>query len=305
MDIINLSKTFLEIGGITVTMYSFCIVTGMVIGTILSILEGKKYGIAKENILDGILYGIPLGIIGARLYYVIFEWNRYYVKGDLWETFKNVIAIYEGGLGITGGIIVGLTFAIVFCKIKKINILKAIDLFAPGMLIAQACGRWGNFFNQEAHGGKIENVELMYKLLPDWIMDNMYFYSKDGINGSGMTTYWHPTFLYESLWNILGVILIFITRRKIKQIQVGDYLGFYLIWYGFGRATLIEPFRTDPLMLGDIRINVFIPLLFVLGGLIYLIVKRIKFPQPSYLEEVCRIELENQLIKDNIEEEIE
>ncbi len=297
MSILSLSKTFLELGGITITMYSFCIVMGMIVGTTLAIIEGKKIGISKNHIIDGILYGIPLGIIGARIYYVIFEWDKYYVEGEAWETFKNAIAINEGGLGITGGIIVGLTFAISYCIVKKINILKALDLFAPGMLIAQSFGRWGNFFNQEAHGGPVENVDLLYKFIPDWIMDNMYFTSKLCNDCKSITTYWHPTFLYESMWNVLGVIIILISRRKIKQIQIGDFLGFYLIWYGFGRATLIEPFRTDPLMLGDIRVNILIQSLMVVAGIIYLIVKHIKFPQVSYLEEVRRI-------KDEIEEEI-
>ncbi len=282
----NNFKNFIEIGSFVITMYALCIVTGMIVGTIVSIKEGKKLGIDKNTILDGLLYAIPLGILGARIYYVIFEWERYYVEGEFMETVFNIFRLSEGGLAITGGIIVAVIFVIIYCPLKKVNYFKVFDLLAPGLLIGQIFGRWGNFFNQEAFGGVVKNVDILYTIFPDWIIDHMY------ISGQ----YRHPTFLYESLWNLFGLILIFVLRRKFKKIQLGDFLGFYMIWYGFGRAVLIEPYRTDALMMGDIRINILIPALMVVGGVIYLIVKHIKFPQALYVDEVNKnlaLEIEN------------
>lgn len=278
-------KNFIEMGNFVITMYALCIVTGMIVGTLVSIKEGKNLGIDKNTILDGLLYAIPLGILGARFYYVIFEWDRYYEKGDFMQTVFNVFKLNEGGLAITGGIIVAVIFVIVYCPLKKVNYFKVFDLLAPGLLIGQIFGRWGNFFNQEAYGGIVKNIDILYTIFPDWIIDHMY------ISGQ----YRHPTFLYESLWNLLGLILIFILRRKFKKIQLGDFLGFYLIWYGFGRSVLIEPYRTDALMLGDFRINVIIPALMVVAGIIYIIVKHIKFPQQLYSDVV------NENIAQNIE----
>ncbi|MFI3251596.1 MAG: prolipoprotein diacylglyceryl transferase [bacterium] len=276
MEFFGSFDEFLRIGSVTITMYAFCILMGALIAGYVSIKEARKLALDTNKILDGILFGLPIGIVGARLYYVIFEWDKYYVKGDIFGTLGNAFAITEGGLAITGGIIAAVIFVIVWCKLKKINILNVMDLLAPGMLIAQACGRWGNFFNQEAHGGVIKNVDFMYKILPDFIMDKMQ------IGGQ----YYHPTFLYESLWNLVGVAIIMVARRKFKQIQIGDFIGFYLIWYGIGRATLIEPFRTDALMWGDIRVNILIPALFAIGGIIYLIVKHICFPQKTYVGQI-------------------
>lgn len=280
------SAIFIDFGFISISKYAACIMSGVGIGTTYVIYEGKKFGISQNTLTDAIIFGVPLCIFGARIYYVIFEWDRYFVSGDMGQTIINVCKLDEGGLGITGGIIVAIIFVYVFCKKKNINLLSILDLLAPGLLIGQICGRWGNFFNQEAHGGAIKNVEFMYKLLPDFIMDNMKIGS----------TYYHPTFLYESMWNFVGLVLIIVAARKLKKLHVGDFIGFYLLWYGFGRAVLIEPFRTDPLMLGDIRINVVIPALMSIGGLIYIIVKHLKFPQELYLDERSKERFEDDLV---------
>ncbi len=283
MEFFGSFSEFLRIGNFTITMYAFCIMFGAGLAAYISVKEGKLLGMDTNKILDGILFGLPLGILGARIYYVIFEWDRYHVSGDLWKTFKNIIDITEGGLAITGGIIVAVIYAFIYCKVRKINILKILDLLAPGMLIAQACGRWGNFFNKEAYGGKIAEgtYNWMSKIIPNFIMENMY------INGA----YRHPTFLYECLWNLAGLAIIVVSRKIWKKVQIGDYVGFYLIWYGIGRATLIEPFRTDALMWGDIRVNILIPALFAIGGIIYLFVKHLCFPQKSYVLEKEEIAL--------------
>lgn len=275
MEFFGSFDEFLSIGGLSIKKYAICILIGAAIAAYISLREGKKLGLNTTKILDGILFGLPIGIVGARLFYVIFEWDTFYSQGDFFDTLGNVFDISGGGLSITGGIIFAIIYTFIYCRVRKINLLNILDLLGPGMLVAQACGRWGNFFNKEAYGGKMSDgvVDIMYKILPDYIMDNMYI----------SQAYRHPTFLYESLWNLVGLAIIVVLRNKCKKIQLGDYIGLYLIWYGIGRSVLIEPFRTDALMLGDLRINVIIPALFAVCGVIYLIVKHLKFPQESYL----------------------
>ncbi len=267
----NGGKEFLRIGEFSIAMYAMCIMIGIFVGGYVALKEAQKLGINKELFLDGVLYCVPLAIIGARLFYVIFEWENI--------GFSKMFNIWDGGLAITGGIIVAIIFVIVYSKIKKVSSLKIFDVVVTGLLIGQIFGRWGNFFNQEAHGGAT-TYEFLSSFLPDFIVNKMY------ING----TYWHPTFLYESIWNFVGLIMIFVLRRKIREIHIGDFLGFYLIWYGFGRAVLIEPYRTDALMFGDIRINVLIPALMVVGGIAYLVIKHMKYPQQQYVTAIAENE---------------
>ena len=247
-----ISNIFLDLGIIVWYKYSVMILLGMIAAVVFGIKEGKKIGITANNILDGVIIVIPLSIVGTRLWYVIFEWDRY--RNDLMQ----ILNIRDGGLAIHGGVITAFISVYFFTKYKKIDFLRAFDLVAPGFLVAQAFGRWGNFFNQEAHGGVIggvtnlvpnlslddQRVFLSDKLhLPDYITDNMYLHGPDGLN------YYHPTFLYESVWNISGFILLLILRRT-KFIRTGDLLPIYLIWYSFGRF-FIEAMRTDSLYIGD------------------------------------------------------
>ncbi|MFI3329333.1 MAG: prolipoprotein diacylglyceryl transferase [bacterium] len=273
----NGGKEFLRIGNFSIAMYAVCIMIGMAIGAVVALREGKKLGIDKDKFLDGVLMCVPLAIIGARLFYVIFEWDKI--------GFENIFRITDGGLAITGGIIVAVLFVIIYSYKREMNALKIFDIVVTGLLIGQIFGRWGNFFNQEAHGGAT-TYELLSKFLPDFIVNKMY------ING----VYYHPTFLYESLWNFLGLLLIFVLRRNFRKIQIGDFLGFYLIWYGFGRSVLIEPYRTDALMMGDIRINVLIPAFMVIGGIAYLVIKHKKYPQELYVTAIAQTEQENMSI---------
>ena len=153
---------------------------------LLAAHEAKRFGIAKNIILDGVLICVPLAILGARLYYVFSSWERFYAEGDLVQTFFNIIGYSETegfkleGLAINGGIIVAIVFVIVYCKVRKINVFQVFDLLAPGLLIGQICGRWGNFFNKEAHGPAFtQETEWISKLIPSFIMDKMYFYDDD------------------------------------------------------------------------------------------------------------------------------
>ncbi len=234
-----ISNVFLDLGIIVWYKYSVMILLGIIAAVVFGVMEGKKIGITANEIFDGLIIIVPLSIVGTRLWYVIFEWGRY--RDDLMQIFN----IRDGGLAIHGGVITAFVSAYFYTKIKKIDFLRAFDLMAPGFLVAQAFGRWGNFFNQEAHGGVIGGVvdgvpnlsldnqraflsETLH--LPDYITNNMYFDPP----GADTLNYYHPAFLYESIWNICGFILLLILRRT-KLIRTGDLLPIYLIWYSTGR----------------------------------------------------------------------
>jgi phosphatidylglycerol:prolipoprotein diacylglycerol transferase len=289
------SKYFLEIGNLKIAWYAICILTGIILACVLGVREAKKFGISSNIILDGVLICVPLAIVGARLYYVFTSWDKFYISGDFVGTLLKIIGYSESegfkleGLAINGGIIVAILFVIIYCKVRKVNVFQIFDLLAPGLLIGQICGRWGNFFNQEAHGPAITaSTEWITNFIPSFIMDKMYFY--DG--SLGETALWHPTFLYESTWNLIALILILVSRRKNKHQRIGDTIAFYLIWYGLGRAIIIEPLRMDPLLfvpsLGmDLlfnRVNVVINLVLAVIGIIWILLKHLKFKEPYYIE---------------------
>jgi len=194
------------------------------------------------------------GIIGARLYYVIFNFKEY--QNNLLDIFK----IWEGGLAIYGGVIAGLLTVIYQSKKRNQSIIKTTDIIVPGLILAQAIGRWGNFFNQEAYGS-IVTLEFLKSLhLPNFIIEGMH------ING----LYYHPTFLYESIWCLLGFILLLILRKITKR-KKGITTFTYFIWYGIGRF-VIEGLRTDSLYIGNIRISQLVSLILILVGLIGIII---------------------------------
>ncbi len=276
--------------------YSFMIMCGMTIAIILGIKEGKKLGISVDDILDGVLIIVPLSIVGARLWYVIFEWDLY--QGDLFE----MINIRDGGMAIHGAFFTAIISAYIYTKKKGINFMSTFDLMAPGFIIAQSFGRWGNFFNQEAHGGVIGGVTGGYANLsldeqraflsetlhlPDYITNQMYLNGPDGLN------YYHPTFLYESLWNLVGFSIMLILRRT-KFIRRGDLLVFYLIWYSTGRF-FIEGMRTDSLYIGNtgLRTAQVISLLMILAGIALAYYNRAIKPQKYYYEVLEEIAKQN------------
>ena len=246
-----MNPILLKIGNITIYWYSIMILSGFLIASYLIIKESRRFNIKKEIITDMLFYTIVIGIIGARLYYVIFNLN-YYSKNIL-----DIFKVWEGGLAIHGGIIAGAIFIIIYTKKKQLNTLKILDICVPGLLIGQALGRWGNFFNQEAHG-PITNLEKL-KYLPKFIQKGMY------IDGN----YYMPTFLYESILCIIGLIIILIIRRKLK-LKNGQITGFYLIWYGIIRF-IIESFRTDSLMLGILKQAQIISFIMIAIGIILII----------------------------------
>ncbi|MCQ9215289.1 prolipoprotein diacylglyceryl transferase [Streptococcus gallolyticus] len=254
----------IQLGPISIRWYAIFIVSGLLLAVYLAMKEAPRRKIIPDDILDFILIAFPLTIIGARVYYVIFDWS-YYANQPLSE----IVAIWNGGLAIYGGLITGAIVLFVFSYYRAINPLDFLDIAAPGVMIAQAIGRWGNFINQEAYGKIVDNLNY----LPDFIKNQMY------IDGS----YRVPTFLYESLWNLLGFVIVMSLRRRPRFFKQGEIAFFYLIWYGCGRF-VIEGMRTDSLMLLGIRVSQWLSALLVLIGVVLVIWRRKQKDVPYYQE---------------------
>ena len=245
----------LQLGPISIRWYAICIVSGLILAVYLSMKEAPRKKIDPDAIIDFILIAFPLAIVGARLYYVIFEWGYY--SQHLGEIF----AIWNGGIAIYGGLLTGALVLYLFSRRRLIEPIDFLDIAAPSVMIAQSIGRWGNFFNQEAYGATVKSLNY----LPSFIRDQMY------IDGS----YRQPTFLYESIWNLLGFLLILILRRKPQFLRQGEITAFYLIWYGFGRM-IIEGMRTDSLMFAGLRVSQWLSMILILVGLAIIIYQRRK-----------------------------
>lgn len=250
-----MDRVFLKIGSFNIYWYSVLIIISVIIGYVFSIGEAKKNGLTKEFISDLVFYLVIVAILGARTYYVIFNFDVF--KDNLLDIFK----IWEGGLAIYGAVISSIIFIIIYAKKKKKDPLLVLDTLSPYLILGQAIGRWGNFFNREAHG-TITTLEHLKELhLPNFIIKGMY------INGF----YYVPTFLYESVWCLLGFILLLIIRKKNNYKNHGILLFIYFIWYGIGRF-LIEGMRTDSLYFLGLRISQIVSIILIIIGIIGLIV---------------------------------
>lgn len=227
-----LNPLAIELGPFQVHWYGVIIVTGLALAMWLVMRESERRHLPKEIFADLLIWAIPIAIISARIYYVIFEWE-YYSKN-----LSQIPQIWEGGIAIHGALIGSVVTAIIFAKSKGVSFWKLADIAAPSIILGQAIGRWGNFMNQEAHGGEVTRAYLENLFLPDFIINQMY------INGA----YYHPTFLYESIWNFLGLILL-LSLRKVN-LRRGEMFLTYVIWYSVGRF-FVEGLRTDSLMLTD------------------------------------------------------
>ena len=285
IDPFVVNPTAFSIFGIEIKWYALIIVTGILFAIWYVYWRSRKTGLLVDDLLDIALWVVFPGIICARLYYVIFKKLE---NPNMFTTFKEIIDIRSGGLAIYGGIIGGAIMAILVLKFKKIRILPFLDFMAPGVMAAQAIGRWGNFMNAEAHGGETT--------MP-WRM---------GLYKGGQWIYVHPTFLYESLWNLLGFILIMLFYKKRKY--DGQILFFYLSWYGLGRM-IIEGMRTDSLYIGNsgIRVSQLIAgIAFVLFSFLLIAMelnwKPIKHPQKKIAKFYNRLvnTVNNKTIADNI-----
>ncbi len=254
-----MNRILLDLGFVQIYWYSVLIFIALWVGGTLALKEGRKWHISEEKMVNMFFYLIPISLIGARVYYVLFNWSYY--SNNLLEIFE----VWQGGLAIHGGIIAGAIFVILYCYKNKISIARMTDILVVSLIIGQAIGRWGNFFNQEAYGSAT-TLEFLNKIIPfDFIVEGMNI---DGI-------YYHPTFLYESLWCLLGFIILLFVRR-MKYTQIGQITGFYLIWYGIGRF-FIEILRTDSLMFGNIKAAQVISILMILLGFLIIFIKARKF----------------------------
>lgn len=242
-----------RIGGmdITIKWYGVMIAIGFVLAVMYGLYRAKDFGFDPDRMIDIALVTTPIAFVGARLYYVFFSAD----VADYLADPVSILKIWEGGLGIYGGVIFAFAFGPLICRWRKQSPLAMMDIASMGFLIGQACGRWGNFFNQEAFGG---NTDLPWGMTGDVI--------KAGFHGSGYDTDLpvHPTFLYESLWCILGFVLLHILSKRMYKFK-GQLFCSYIIWYGVGRF-FIESTRTDSLMIGTMKASQLVAILAILGG---------------------------------------
>jgi phosphatidylglycerol:prolipoprotein diacylglycerol transferase len=276
-----------KLGALTVHWYGITLGLAALAGLLIAVQEGKRFGLNPDFFLDLMLYGVPSSIIVARIYYVAFKWGYY--KDHAGE----IIQIWNGGIAIYGALIGAFLCGYFYIRAKGFNYLRIVDICVPGLLIGQMIGRWGNFINQEAYGGPVDRSFLSDKLhIPPFIVNQM------NVNG----VYHHPTFLYESLWSLLGLVILFVLRRQ-KFMRAGELLFTYLIWYSIGRF-FIEALRTDSLAFhgpvwlanlidalwspmtaafeqgylnpaeGNIRSSQLLAMILVIAGIVFIVVRR-------------------------------
>ena len=254
-----------QLGPIAVRWYGIIIACGILLGYFIAQRTLQRVGFDKDVLVDILFWSAIIGFIVARIYFVIFQFP-YYAQHP-----AEIPKIWHGGIAIHGGIIGGFITGIFICKRKNINPFQMGDIAAPSMILAQGIGRWGNFMNHEAHGGPVSRSFLEHLHIPDFIIDNMY------ING----VYYHPTFLYESIWDVLGFIILLSLR---KHLRIGDTFALYLIWYSIGRF-FVEGLRTDSLMLtSHIRIAQLMSIVLVIVGIVIIIVRHVKFKPQRFKE---------------------
>ncbi|HEH8249005.1 TPA: prolipoprotein diacylglyceryl transferase [Staphylococcus aureus] len=252
-----------NLGPLSVRWYGIIIAVGILLGYFVAQRALVKAGLHKDTLVDIIFYSALFGFIVARIYFVIFQWP-YYAENP-----GEIIKIWHGGIAIHGGLIGGFIAGVIVCKVKNLNPFQIGDIAAPSIILAQGIGRWGNFMNHEAHGGPVSRAFLEQLHLPNFIIENMY------INGQ----YYHPTFLYESIWDVAGFIILVNIRKHLK---LGETFFLYLTWYSIGRF-FIEGLRTDSLMLtSNIRVAQLVSILLILISISLIVYRRIKYNPPLY-----------------------
>lgn len=253
---LTINPVAFNLGNLSVKWYGVIMALAIILAVSMAIIEGRKRQIESDDFVDLLLWAVPLGYVGARIYYVIFEWQYYAQHPD------QIIAIWNGGIAIYGGLFAGLVVLLIFCYKKMLPPFLMLDIITPGVMAAQILGRWGNFINQEAHGGPTTLGFLQSLHLPNFIISQMK------ING----VYYQPTFLYESFFNLIGLILILVLRHRKHLFKQGEIFMLYLAWYSVVRF-FVEGMRTDSLYLwGSIRVSQLLSLILlviVIGLFIY------------------------------------
>ena len=248
-----MNRVALDFGFIKIYWYSITMFLGVLLGIIVAYIEIKRKKIDITKFENLAFFAILSGFVGARLYYVLFNLD-YYLAYPI-----EIVEVWNGGLAIHGAIIGSVLAIFIYCKKNKLNFIEILDICSPAILIGQIIGRWGNFFNGEAYG-RIVSLSFLKNLhLPDFIIKGMY------INGK----YREPTFLYESILSFIGFIILLIIRRN-KNIKIGMLTSIYLIWYGIERL-IIESFRSDSLMLMNIKVAQLVSIIFIISGIIIFI----------------------------------
>ncbi|UEX89736.1 prolipoprotein diacylglyceryl transferase [Staphylococcus ratti] len=252
-----------SLGPIQVRWYGIIIASAILIGYWIAQKSAQKIGFKEENLINTILICVVVAILSARLYFVLFHLD-YYLLHPI-----EIPMIWLGGIAIHGGLIGAFLMGIYYCHRQNWNPFQLGDIVAPSIILAQAIGRWGNFMNHEAHGGPVSRSFLENLHLPKFIIDNMY------IDGQ----YYHPTFLYESVWNIIGFVVLISLR---KNLRIGETFFLYLIWYSIGRF-FVEGLRTDSLMLTEtIKVAQLMSIVLIVLGVVMLLWRRLKVVPPKY-----------------------
>ena len=255
VDMLAINPIAFSLGALEVRWYGILIATGIILAFFVVQREMVKRGMHPDFLTDLLIWAVPISIISARIYYVVFSWGYY--KDNLGE----VIQIWNGGIAIHGALIGAFITTYVFTKRRGISFWKVVDIAVPGLLIGQIIGRWGNFMNQEAHGGPVSENFLNTTIIPDWIMNQMTI--------EGVT--YHPTFLYESLWNLVGLVILLLLRRV--ALKRGEMFLFYLTWYSFGRF-FIEGMRTDSLYGGVLRAAQVVSVVTIVIAILLFVIRR-------------------------------
>lgn len=243
----------LDLGFIQIYWYSIFIFIALFVGGAFAIYEGKKYHIVEDFTINLLFWGVPISVIGARLYYILFNYS-YYRNNPM-----DIIKLWEGGLAIHGVIIAGFIWLFIYTKKYKVNSMRMLDIVVVSLILGQAIGRWGNFFNQEAHGVEVTRAFLEKLYIPNFVIEGMNIFGK----------YYHPTFLYESAWSFIGFIFLII-YRNYRYLKIGELTGIYLMWYSVGRF-FIEFLRTDSLMIGDFKVAQLVSIaLFIIGTILFI-----------------------------------
>ncbi len=251
-----MNRIAVDLGFIQIYWYSIFMFMSILVGAIICYFEMRKRGISDTFLTNLIFYNVIFGIAGARLYYVLFNFNLY--KNNPVE----MLEIWNGGLAIHGAIIAGTIVTFIYCKKKKQSVLEIFDIIVVGLIIGQAIGRWGNFFNSEAYGAVTTLETLQSQGIPKFIIDGMYI----------MGAYHQPTFFYESVWNMFGFLAMIIIRRFYPYLKVGQLTAFYLIWYSTARF-FIEGMRTDSLMLSSFKVAQIVSVILFIIGIVLFIVR--------------------------------
>lgn len=263
-----LNPIALRLGGLEIHWYGIIIASAVLIAVYLAMREATKRGINSDHILNLVLWALPFALIGARLYYVIFEWPYYSAHPD------QIIAIWNGGIAIYGALIASVIVFLIYCRVEWLPGWLVLDIAAPTVMLAQAIGRWGNFMNQEAFGAPTTLTYLRSLHLPEFIIQQM--------NIGGI--FRQPTFLYESTWNLIGFILIMSVRHHRGWFKQGEIFLSYVLWYSFGRF-FVEGMRTDSLYLAaGLRVSQLLSIVLFVVALGLLIYRRSREDTPWYLD---------------------